>query len=222
MRADVPCLDPCDPAETYGELSQTSALCESSDVDSRAFQSRLEVWARARGLWAAPECRLGELGCRSPLHVNPDIQYSGCLTESLLRRGMFLWKEKEVRNSEHTGPEGTWERGRDVGQEEALVYFPDWMQARQVGLVHMGCSIFILSRKAGHVSRLRMDSHRVNCYPVNCPIVYVVSEDRKQMPVKGTDLWKPRSLSSQPEHSPKAGIVEPLGRFPEQRSATRC
>ena len=71
---------------------------------------------------------------------------------------MFLWKEKEVRNSEHTGPEGTWERDRDVGQEEAPVYFPDWLQARQVGLVHMGCSIFILSRKAGHVSRLRMDS----------------------------------------------------------------
>ena len=68
------------------------------------------------------------------------------------------------------------------------MYLPDWTPARQVGLVCNGRSIFILSRKAGHVSQLCMDSHRVNCYPANCSIVYVVSEDRKQMPVKDTDL----------------------------------
>lgn len=55
----------------------------------------------------------------------------------------------------------------------------------------MGHSAFILSRKAEHVSQLCLDSHRVNCYPVNCPNVSIVSEDRKQIPVKGTDLDQP-------------------------------
>lgn len=60
-------------------------------------------------------------------------------------------------------------------------------------MVHVRCSTFRLSRKAGHVSLLCMDSHRVNCYSVNCPVVYIVSGDRKQMPVKGTALYQPQS-----------------------------
>jgi len=69
-----------------------------------------------------------------------------------------------------------------MGQEDApVLYLSDWTPATQVGLVRPGRSIFILSRKAGQVSRLCMDTHRVNCYPVNCPIVSVVSEGRRQM-----------------------------------------
>ena len=76
-----------------------------------------------------------------------------------------------------------------------------------MGLVRISCSTFLLSRKAGHVSLLCMDSHRVNCCPINCPVVYVVSGDRKQIPVRGIALYQPQSLASKPEHSPTAGLL---------------
>lgn len=172
----------------------------------------------------APNCCLGDSGYHSPLHINPDIQFSGCRIGSLLRNGMFSWTEKEMRNPKHTRPEGTWERGR-----EGM-----WDQRRYLCVLLIGCkpdgrgqctgarSIFILSRKTGHVSQLCMDSHRVNCYPVNCPIVCVVSEDGETNARERHGPVETPSLGSKLDHSPKAGIVETLGRLPEQRSAPRC
>ena len=76
-------------------------------------------------------------------------------------------------------------------------------------MVHIGCSTFLLSRKAGHVSLLCMDSHRVNCYSVNCPVVYIVSGDRKQMPVKGIALYQPQSTLFQNKPHSMAGLLNP-------------
>ncbi|XP_049490994.1 astrotactin-1 [Panthera uncia] len=77
VRADVPRLDPCDPAETYGELSQTSALCESSDVDSRAFQSRLEILADISA-WIIFAGTPGEFTEDCPSGLSPMKDSSGC------------------------------------------------------------------------------------------------------------------------------------------------
>lgn len=75
--------------------------------------------------------------------------------------------------------------------------------------MHISCSTFLLSRQAGHVSLLRMDSHRVNCYPVNCPVVFIVSGDRIQIPMKGTALDQPLSLHSTPDYPPATGLLNP-------------